>query len=148
MSAWRRNAWLGVFGAALVFVAVLGTDALVAFASRAYKGLPMLAPVFRADHERQVRALPPVVTGLGGAALLAYALASRWSLAIWPRLLALRGDARERLRTSAAAAVVLYSILLVALRATRDVFERLLLQVAPLALLGLTPRPARPIISV
>lgn len=123
MSAWRRNAWLGVFGAALVFTAAGGADALVAFASRAYQCLPMLAPVFRADHERQVRALHPVVAGLGGAALLAYVVASRWSVAIWPRLLALRGDARERLRTSVAAAVVLYSILLVPMRATRDVLR-------------------------
>lgn len=66
----------------------------------------------------------------------------------------------------ASAAVVLYSILLVPMRATRDVLrERALtcrsedarrlrlygvhlLQVAPLALLGLTARSARPIIAV
>jgi len=123
LSAWRRNAWLGVLGAALVLIAALGADALVALAARAYQRLPMLAPVFRLDHERQVRALHPVVAGLGGVALLAYALASRRSVAVWPRLLALRGDARERLRTSAAAAVVLYSILLVPIRATRDVLR-------------------------
>jgi hypothetical protein len=120
LSAWRRNAWLGIFGAALVALAALGSDGLVAVASHLYRRLPMLAPVFRADHESQVRALHPILAALGVASLLGYLAASRRAVALWPRLLSLRGNPRERLRTSAAAAVVLYSVLLVPVRIARD----------------------------
>jgi hypothetical protein len=123
LSAWRRNAWLAVFGATLVFVAALGADRLVAATAYLYGRLPMLAAVFRADHERQVRALHPLVMGLGAAALLAYGLASLRSIELWPRLLPLRGGRLERARTSAVAAVVLYSILLVPVRVARDVLR-------------------------
>lgn len=125
MSAWRRNAWLGILGAALLGLAALGADGLVALASEVYGRLPMLAPVFRSDHERQVRALHPLVAGLGLGALAACALASWRGVLVWPWLLALGkdGSRRDRLRTSAAGLAVLYSILFVPLRAARDVLR-------------------------
>ncbi|HET7291820.1 MAG TPA: hypothetical protein VFM88_05300 [Vicinamibacteria bacterium] len=125
MSPWRSNAWLLAFGIALTGLASQGPDGLVVVARDIYGRLPMLAPVFRADHERQVRALLPVVATLGLGSLAAYALASRRSVAVWAWLVGVPSVAsrRDRLRTSIVASVVVYSILVVPLRLGRDVLR-------------------------
>jgi len=124
VSAWRSNAWLFGLGAGLAGLAALGADRLVALALALYVRLPMLEPVFRADHERQIRALHPLVAAVGLFAIVAYVLTSWRELEVWAWLLgAAGGSTSDRVRTSAVAILVLYAVLLIPVRATRDVLR-------------------------